>query len=49
MTKGDNSQKPYDAKVAAIKEAGSLKEYNKRVAEQAKFEKDVAAAKGANE
>lgn len=40
---------PYNKKIADIKEAGSLKEYNKRVAEQAKFEKDVAAAKGANE
>ncbi len=40
---------PYNKKMAEIKEAGSLKEYNKKVAEQAKFEKDVAAAKGANE
>lgn len=40
---------PYNNKIAEIKEAGSLKEYNKRVAEQAKFEKDVEAAKGATE
>ena len=37
---------PYNTKMAAIKEAGSMKEYNKKVADQAKFEKDVAAAKG---
>ena len=39
---------PYNDKIKAVKEAGSLKEYNKRVAEQAKFETDVAAAKGGN-
>ena len=36
---------PYNEKVKAIAEAGSAKEYNKKVAAQAKFEKDVAAAK----
>ena len=36
---------PYNEKLAEIQKAGSLKEYNKKVAEQAKFEKDVAAAK----
>lgn len=42
---------PYNDKINAIKEAGSVKEYNKKVAEQAKFERDVAAAKegGINE
>lgn len=40
---------PYNKKIADIAEAGSLKEYNKKVAAQAKFEKDVAAAKGAEE
>lgn len=35
----------YVNKVKAIEEAGSLKEYNKKVAEQAKFETDVAKAK----
>ena len=40
---------PYNEKLKAVKDAGSLKEYNKRVAEQAKFEKDVAAAKGGTE
>lgn len=41
---------PYNDKLNSIKEAGSLKEYNKRVADQAKFERDVAAAKeGTNE
>lgn len=38
---------PYNKKIADIQEAGSLKEYNEKVATQAKFEKDVAAAKGA--
>lgn len=38
---------PYNKKISDIQEAGSLAEYNKRVAEQAKFEKDVEAAKGA--
>lgn len=37
---------PYNDYLTKIKEAGSLKEYNKRVADQAKFENDVAAAKG---
>ena len=36
---------PYNKKIAEIKEAGSLKEYKKKVADQAKFEKDVAKAK----
>lgn len=38
---------PYNKKIKEIKEAGSLKEYEKRVQEQAKFENDVAKAKGA--
>lgn len=38
---------PYNKKLADIQEAGSIKEYNKKVAEQAKFENDVATAKGA--
>ena len=37
---------PYNEKIAQIEKAGSLKAYNKKVAEQAQFEKDVAAAKG---
>lgn len=37
---------PYNNKLKEIKEAGSLKEYQKKVADQAKFEKDVEAAKG---
>ena len=41
-----NKMAPYNEKIKAIAEAGSVKEYNKKVAEQAKFEKDVAAAKG---
>lgn len=36
---------PYNEKLKKINEAGSLEEYNKKVAAQAKFEKDVAAAK----
>lgn len=36
---------PYNDKINEIKKAGSAKEYEKRVAAQAKFEKDVAAAK----
>ena len=36
---------PYNEKIKAVKEAGSLKEYNKKVADQAKFERDLAAAK----
>lgn len=40
---------PYNDKIAAIEKEGSLKAYNKKVAEQAKFENDVAAAKGAKE
>ena len=39
---------PYNKKMNEIKKAGSAKEYNKRVAEQAKFEKDVASAKEVN-
>ena len=39
---------PYNDQIKAIKEAGSKKEYDKKVAAQAKFEKDVAAAKEAN-
>lgn len=37
---------PYNKRMQGIKEAGSLEEYNKKVAAQAKFENDVAAAKG---
>ena len=40
---------PYNKKIADIAEAGSIKEYQKKVKEQAKFEKDVAAAKGVEE
>ena len=40
---------PYNKRIAEIEEAGSLKEYEKKVKSQAKFEKDVAAAKGAEE
>lgn len=41
---------PYNEKIAKIKEAGNLAEYEKKVMEQAKFEADVAKAKGvANE
>ena len=36
---------PFNDKVKAISEAGSLKEYEKKVKQQAKFEQDVAAAK----
>lgn len=36
---------PFNEKAAEIKKAGSLKAYNEKVAAQAKFEKDVAAAK----
>lgn len=36
---------PYNENIAAIKEAGSKKEYERRVSAQAKFEKDVAKAK----
>lgn len=42
-----NKMAPYNKKLADIQEAGSLKEYNDKVAKQAKFEKDVATAKGA--
>lgn len=37
---------PYNNKIAEIEKAGSLKAYQKKVADQAKFEQDVAAAKG---
>ena len=40
---------PYNEKIAAIEKEGSLKAYNKKVAEQAKFEQDVQAAKGVKE
>lgn len=40
---------PYNEKIKSIQDAGSVKEYNKKVAEQAKFEMDVAAAKGGTE
>lgn len=37
---------PYNERIKAIEEAGSLKEYEKRVKAEAKFQKDVEAAKG---
>lgn len=37
---------PYNKKIAAIKEAGSLEAYNKKVAETAAFNKAVKAAEG---
>lgn len=40
---------PFNEKAAEIKKAGSLKAYNEKVAAQAKFEKDVAAAKEVKE
>lgn len=40
---------PYNKRIAEIEEAGNLKEYEKKVKAQAKFESDVAAAKGATE
>lgn len=40
---------PYNKRIAEIEQAGSLKEYEKKVKAQAKFENDVAAAKGATE
>lgn len=40
---------PYNKKISDIKEAGSLKEYQKKVAAQAKFNKDVKAAEGSEE
>lgn len=41
---------PYNEKIRAIEEAGSMKEYEKKVKAEAKFQKDVEAAKGvANE
>lgn len=40
---------PYNKKMSDIKEAGDLETYKKKVAEQAKFEKDVALAKGVTE
>lgn len=39
---------PYNKKMSDIREAGNLEAYNKKVAEQAKFEQDVANAKGVN-
>lgn len=44
-----NKMEPYNKKLAAIKEAGNLKEYEKQVKAQAKFEKDVAVEKGAEQ
>lgn len=41
-----DKMEPYNKKMAEIKAAGSMKEYNKRVSDQAKFEKDVEIAKG---
>lgn len=40
---------PYNKRISEIEEAGSLKEYEKKVKAQAKFENDVAAAKGVTE
>lgn len=40
---------PYNEKIRKIHEAGSLEEYNKKVAAQAKFETDVAAAREVKE
>lgn len=40
---------PYNDKLAAIEKEGSVKAYNEKVAAQAKFETDVAAAKGGTE
>lgn len=39
---------PYNKYLNDVKEAGSLKAYQKKVAEEAKFQNDVAAAKGGN-
>lgn len=44
-----NKMAPYNKKLSDIQEAGDLKKYNAKVAEAAKFEKDVAAAKGAEQ
>lgn len=41
-----NKMSPYNKKIAEIEKAGSAKEYEKKVKEQAKFEADVAKAKG---
>ena len=40
---------PYNKRLQDIQEAGNLKEYEKKVKAQAKFEKDVAAAKGGSD
>lgn len=40
---------PYNKRISDIQEAGNLKEYEKKVKQQAKFEKDVAAAKEVSE
>lgn len=40
---------PYNKRLQEIQEAGNLKEYEKKVKAQAKFEKDVAAAKGGSD
>lgn len=45
----NNIMGEYNNKINAIKEAGSLKEYEKKVKEAAKFNKDVKAAEGGNE
>ena len=37
---------PYNKKITDIQNEGSMKAYQKKVADQAQFEKDVAAAKG---
>lgn len=42
----NEKMKPYNDKISAIAEAGSLKEYEKKVKAEAKFQKDVEAAKG---
>lgn len=40
---------PYNKKIADIEKAGSMKEYQKKVAEAAQFNKDVRAAEGGSE
>lgn len=40
----NNKMAPYNKKIREIQEAGSIEAYNKKVSEQAKFNKDVQAA-----
>lgn len=37
---------PYNKKISEIEKAGNLKKYNEKVAQEAKFQKDVELAKG---